>query len=228
MLGFPVSRMCMTAYLIRPKQIRQLNKGQKILYQIFSLTLKIDKIIFGYETRNKSVHFFVPPPSGFVATRRGFLPHAAPRARRSPSLSRAEVSLLVSPRGIEPLSQPSQGYALSVELWGQMGRFVTQYVKIRNCGRSDPTGCLCAALPAKSRKAPRGCDWDACRQAARADMPSSCGQLPETAPAPLLPQKSQTILYRGSHETLGRQICLSDSRRSVSRAACVWHTSRSR
>ncbi len=52
----------------------------------------VQKIGTNHAVRDKTAHFFVPPPSHFVATRRGFLPPAAPQARRSPSFSRAEVS----------------------------------------------------------------------------------------------------------------------------------------
>ena len=52
----------------------------------------VQKIGTNHAVRNKSAHFSVPPPSHFVAKRRGFLPLSAPSARRSPSLSRVEVS----------------------------------------------------------------------------------------------------------------------------------------
>ena len=55
----------------------------------------IKKVGTNPTVRDKTAHFAVPSPSAFVATRRRFLPFSsacAPSARRSPSLSRAEVS----------------------------------------------------------------------------------------------------------------------------------------
>ena len=52
----------------------------------------VKKVGTNHAVRDKTAHFSVPSPSAFVATRRHFLPHCAPSARRPSSLSRAEVS----------------------------------------------------------------------------------------------------------------------------------------
>lgn len=52
----------------------------------------VQKIGTNHAVRDKSAHFSVPPPSHFVASRRGFLPLVAPQARGSSALSAREVS----------------------------------------------------------------------------------------------------------------------------------------
>jgi hypothetical protein len=52
----------------------------------------VQKIGTNHAVRNKSAHFSVPPPSHFVATRRGFLPSRVPQALGSSALSAREVS----------------------------------------------------------------------------------------------------------------------------------------
>ena len=51
----------------------------------------VKKVGTNHAVRDKTAHFSAPSPSHFVATRRRILPVCAPSARRSPSLSRAEV-----------------------------------------------------------------------------------------------------------------------------------------
>ncbi len=41
----------------------------------------------------------------------------------------------VSPRGVEPLFQPSEGYALSIELWGlETSLSYSEIIDFVNCG----------------------------------------------------------------------------------------------
>ncbi len=62
----------------------------------------VQKIGTNHTVRDKSARFFVPVPSHFVATRRGFLPLVAPSARPSSALTDAEVSFCAGERNRTP------------------------------------------------------------------------------------------------------------------------------
>ncbi len=84
----------------------------------------VQKIGTNHAVRDKSARFSVPPPSHFVATRRGFMPLVAPLARPSFALTDADVSFCAGEKNRTP-DYCLEGSRFTTKLHPQLKKYCT-------------------------------------------------------------------------------------------------------